>query len=94
MATRTAARTETITGTWPDATNSSIRTNTDRTINRPINIAGVNYYVYWMSKHPNIVNFAKCDGSISTVTNQINKLVLIKLMTRAGGEALSSDEIR
>ncbi len=54
----------------------------------------MNYYVYWMSKHPNIVNFAKCDGSVSTVTNQINKLVLIKLMTRAGGEALSAEEIK
>ena len=47
-----------------------------------------------MSKHPNMVNFAKCDGSVAAVTNQINKLVLIKLMTRNGGEAISSDEIR
>ena len=85
---------ETLTGTWPDATSCCVRTNVDRTINKPIVIGGQNYYTYWMSKHPNMVNFAKCDGSVSTVTNQINKLVLIKLMTRSGGEAMSNDEIR
>ena len=41
-----------------------------------------------------MVNFAECDGSVTIVTNQINKLVLIKLMTRNGGEAISSDEIK
>ena len=85
---------ETLTGTWPDATSCCVRTNTDRTVNKPINIGGVNYYVYWMSKHPNMVNFAKCDGSVAVVTNQIQKLVLNKMMTRNGGEALSSEEIR
>jgi prepilin-type N-terminal cleavage/methylation domain-containing protein/prepilin-type processing-associated H-X9-DG protein len=85
---------ETLTGYWPDATSSSIRTNIDRTVNRPITQNGVNYYTYWMSKHPNQVNFVKCDGSVAPVTNQINKLVLIKLMTRNGGESLSSDEIK
>ena len=81
-------------GVWPDATCSVIRTNIDRTLNKPITINGLNYWSYWASKHPNLVNFAKCDGSVSTVTNQINKLVLVKMMTRAGGEALSSDEIK
>jgi prepilin-type processing-associated H-X9-DG protein len=47
-----------------------------------------------MSKHPGVVNFLKCDGSVSTVTNQVNKLVLVKMMTRAGGEALSADQIK
>ena len=47
-----------------------------------------------MSKHPSLVNFARCDGSVSVVTNQINKLVLIKLMTRNGGESISSDEMK
>jgi len=85
---------ETLTGYWPDATSSAIRTNIDRTINRPITIGGVNYYSYWMSKHPSQVNFAKCDGSVAPVTSQINKLVLIKLMTRNGGESLSSSEVK
>jgi prepilin-type N-terminal cleavage/methylation domain-containing protein/prepilin-type processing-associated H-X9-DG protein len=85
---------ETIQGTWPDATSCCVRTNIDRTINKPIAIGGKNYYTYWMSKHPGVVNFAKCDGSVSSVTSQINKLVLRKLRTRNGGEALSSDEIR
>lgn len=85
---------ETLVGTWPDATSCCVRTNIDRTVNKPILAGGVNYYTYWMSKHPNLVNFAKCDGSVTTVTNSINKLVLIKLMTRNGGEAISSDEMR
>jgi len=47
-----------------------------------------------MSKHPGAVNFLRTDGSVSTVTNQINKVVLIKMMTRAGGEALSADQMK
>jgi prepilin-type N-terminal cleavage/methylation domain-containing protein/prepilin-type processing-associated H-X9-DG protein len=81
-------------GYWPWAYASSVRTNIDRTINQPIVVNGGNYYWYWMSKHPNMVNFARCDGSVSTVTAQINKLVLNKLMTRNGGETVSSDEIK
>jgi prepilin-type N-terminal cleavage/methylation domain-containing protein len=81
-------------GSWPDALHSSVRTNIDRTINRPITLNGVNYYTYWMSKHPNLVNFARCDGSVTTITNQIKKDVLNKLMTRNGGEALSADEVK
>lgn len=85
---------ETLQGTWPDATSCCVRTNIDRTINKPIQAGGKNYYTYWMSKHPSMVNFLRCDGGTTTVTNQINKLVLIKMMTRAGGEAISSDEMR
>jgi prepilin-type N-terminal cleavage/methylation domain-containing protein/prepilin-type processing-associated H-X9-DG protein len=85
---------ETLQGTWPDATNCCVRTNIDRNINKPILLQGVNYYTYWMSKHPNMVNFVKCDGSVAPVTNQINKLVLIKMMTRNGGEAISTEEMR
>jgi prepilin-type N-terminal cleavage/methylation domain-containing protein/prepilin-type processing-associated H-X9-DG protein len=85
---------ETLTGTWSDATSCCVRTTADRTINRPIQVNGVNYYTYWMSKHPNLVNFARCDGSVSPVTNQINKLVLIQMMTRNGGETISSDQMR
>jgi prepilin-type N-terminal cleavage/methylation domain-containing protein len=83
---------ESLTGTWPDATSCCVRSNIDRTLNRPIAIGGVNYYTYWMSKHPNLVNFVKCDGSISPVNSQVNKLVLIKMMTRSGGETMSADE--
>ena len=55
---------------------------------------GLNYYTYWMSKHPGLVNFVNCDGSIRPVTNQINKIVLNKMMTRNGGETISADETR
>ena len=59
-------------------------------------MVGVNplQYTYWASKHPGMVNFARCDGSVSTVTSQINKLVLIKMMTRNGGESISADEFK
>jgi len=85
---------ETLTGTWPEASACCVRTTLDRTLNKPIQIKGANYYTYWMSKHPGVVNFLKCDGSVSTVTNQIQKQVLVKMMTRAGGEALSADQIK
>ncbi len=85
---------ETLTGTWPEGSSCCIRTTIDRQINKPIQIQGINYYTYWMSKHPGIVNFLKCDGSVSTVTNQINRLVLVKMMTINGGEALSADQIK
>jgi prepilin-type N-terminal cleavage/methylation domain-containing protein/prepilin-type processing-associated H-X9-DG protein len=85
-------------GVWSQATTSVVRTNIDRNINKPIivnvNGANVNYWTYWASKHPSAVNFAYCDGSVRPVTSQINKLVLIKLCTRSGGEAVSSDEMK
>ena len=85
---------ETLTGTWAEATSCCVRTTVDRTINKPIQAKGANYYTYWMSKHPGMVNFLKVDGSVSSVTNQINKQVLVKMMTRNGGEALSADQMR
>jgi prepilin-type N-terminal cleavage/methylation domain-containing protein len=85
---------ETLAGNWPQATNCCIRTNVDRTINKPIVVQGVNYYTYWMSKHPGQVQFVNCDGSIRPVSQTINKLVLNKLVTRNGGETISADETR
>jgi prepilin-type processing-associated H-X9-DG protein len=87
-------------GVWSQATNSCVRTNTDRTINKPIIVtnqltgATTTYWWYWASKHPGMVNFGFCDGSVRTVTAQINKLILNKMMTRNGGEAISADEIK
>jgi hypothetical protein len=83
---------ETLTGTWAQGTDCCVRTTIDRTINRPIVVNGTSSYTYWMSKHPGIVNFAMCDGSTRTIKQTINKNTLVKLMTRNGGETLSSDE--
>jgi prepilin-type N-terminal cleavage/methylation domain-containing protein/prepilin-type processing-associated H-X9-DG protein len=83
---------ETKTGDWADATGCCIRTTADRTINRPL--PGTNVYSYWASNHNHVVNFAFCDGSVKTVTDQIKKVVLIKIMTRNGGEAVSSEEVK
>ncbi|HEV3165294.1 MAG TPA: DUF1559 domain-containing protein, partial [Isosphaeraceae bacterium] len=85
---------EALTGTWADATSCCVRTTVDRTLNKPILSNGKLYNIYWASKHPSLVNFAKCDGSVAPVTSQINKLVLVKLMTRNGAETISSDEMR
>lgn len=85
---------ETLQGTWAQASDCCVRTTIDRQINRPIRSNGVNYSTYWMSKHPSLVNFAMCDGSTRSITSQINKNVLVKMMTRAGGEALSADEMK
>jgi prepilin-type N-terminal cleavage/methylation domain-containing protein/prepilin-type processing-associated H-X9-DG protein len=85
-------------GVWSQATTCCVRTNTDRTINKPIVVTGTNgttnYWTYWASKHPSSVNFGFVDGSVRSVTQQINKLVLNKIMTRSGGETVSSDEIK
>ena len=81
-------------GVWSMATSACIRTNIDRTINRPILFNGQNFYTYWMSKHPNLVNFGFCDGHVQSVTEQVDKRVLNKIMTRNGGETISSDEIK
>jgi prepilin-type N-terminal cleavage/methylation domain-containing protein/prepilin-type processing-associated H-X9-DG protein len=85
-------------GVWSQATCSSIRTNIDRTINKaiPVTANGVttNYWTYWASKHPSQVNFAYCDGTVRPVNSQINKLILNALMTRAGGETISADQVK
>jgi prepilin-type N-terminal cleavage/methylation domain-containing protein/prepilin-type processing-associated H-X9-DG protein len=82
------------TGVWSRATSCCVRTNFDRTINKPILYNGLNYYTYWMSRHPSMVNFGFCDGSVRPVTQQISKIVLNKIMTRAGTETVSADEIK
>jgi prepilin-type N-terminal cleavage/methylation domain-containing protein/prepilin-type processing-associated H-X9-DG protein len=81
-------------GVWSQSQTAVVRTNIDRTINKPIVINGVNWWTYWASKHPSAVNFAFCDGHVGPVTSQINKLVLIKMCTRNGGETISSDEMK
>lgn len=82
------------TGTWSQATSCCVRTSLERTINKPILYNGLNYYTYWMSRHPSAVNFAFCDGSVRPVTQMINKVTLNKLMTRAGAETVSADEVK
>jgi prepilin-type N-terminal cleavage/methylation domain-containing protein/prepilin-type processing-associated H-X9-DG protein len=85
-------------GVWSQATTCCVRTNIDRTINKPIVVTGTNgttnYWTYWASKHPSMVNFGFVDGHVAPVTQMINKLVLNKICTRAGGETVSSDEIK
>lgn len=84
---------ETLQGTWAQGSDCCVRTTVDRSVNFPIQIGGKNAYTYWISRHPGIVNFAMCDGSTRSVKQTINKLTLIKMMTRNGGETLSSDEM-
>ena len=50
---------ESLTGGWSDATSCCVRTDLSRTINLPIQVPNgsggfINYYTYWMSKHPGI----------------------------------------
>jgi prepilin-type N-terminal cleavage/methylation domain-containing protein len=85
---------ETLTGFWPEATSCCVRTDANRTINKPIVTGSIRSYTYWSSKHPGIVNFAKCDGSVASLSQGINKQVLIKAMTRNGGESISSEELK
>ena len=75
----------------PDAASAP---NSDRTINKPLPGTVPPLFTYWSSNHNHVVNFAFCDGSVRSVTDQIKKAVLIKIMTRNGGEAVSSDEVK
>ena len=57
-------------GQLAQATSGVVRTNIDRTINKPITITNqsggvTNYWTYWASKHPGLVNFGFCDGFVS-----------------------------
>ncbi len=81
-------------GVWSQATSCCVRTNLDRTIDRPIVINNTSYWMYWASKHPSQVNFAFCDGSVRPLTAQINKVTLNQLMTRNGGETISTDQLK
>lgn len=85
---------EALEGTWAEATSCCTRTTIDRKINQPIQISGKLYNIYWSSKHPGLVNMSKVDGSVSSVKETINRQVLISLMTRAGGEAISGDALK
>ena len=86
---------ETKYGNWSDAASCCVRTDQTRKINRPIMTwNNTLQYSYWSSNHNHVVVFAFCDGSVKPLTDQIKIAVLIKLMTRNGGEALSSDEVR
>ncbi len=81
-------------GTWPDAPSCCVRTTMDRTINRALNVGGRPRFIYWSSQHNGVVNFARCDGSVSSIPFNIKKPVLLNIMTRDGGEAVSSDDLR
>jgi prepilin-type N-terminal cleavage/methylation domain-containing protein/prepilin-type processing-associated H-X9-DG protein len=85
---------ETLTGSWAQGSDCCVRTTVDRTINKPITVNGQNYYTYWMSKHPGLVNFAYCDGSTRSIQQTIDKNVFVRIMTRAGGEAMSADQTK
>jgi prepilin-type N-terminal cleavage/methylation domain-containing protein len=85
---------EVLEGTWPDAPSCCVRTTTDRTINRPLLAGGKTYWTYWSSGHNGVVVFGRCDGSVGTINDKIKKDILIKLMTRNGGEAVSTDDLR
>ncbi len=81
-------------GSWADAPNCCVRTTLDRRMNFPLVAGGRQYWTYWSSQHDRLCNFAKCDGSVSTIPDTIKRDVLLHLMTRSGGEAISSDQLR
>ncbi len=85
---------EVLAGTWPDARSCCVRTTMDRTINRPLAANGKNYWNYWASKHNGVVNMAFADGSVRSVLDKIKRNVLVNIMTRSGGEAVSADDFR
>lgn len=88
---------ESLLGTWPDAQNCCVRTTFDRRINKPLFVGtgtARERRAYWESKHPGLVNFVKCDGSVQPIKETIDRQVFIRLMTRNGGETISAEEFR
>jgi prepilin-type N-terminal cleavage/methylation domain-containing protein/prepilin-type processing-associated H-X9-DG protein len=80
-------------GTWPDAPSCCVRTTLDRKLNFPLVASNRTYWTYWSSLHNGVLNFAKCDGSVSSIKATIRRDVLVHLMTRAGGEPITSDDL-
>lgn len=85
---------ECLTGVWPEATSCCVRTTTQRRIDYPIPGSNPPSYSYWGSKHGGVLNFAKCDGSVATISKSIRRENLVKVMTRDGGETVSADEFK
>jgi prepilin-type N-terminal cleavage/methylation domain-containing protein len=85
---------ESVVGNWPVATSCCVRTTIRRQIDRPIPGSNPPSYNFWGSKHPGVINFARCDGSVSTVAKTVRPEVLVKVMTRDGGETVSAEEFK
>jgi prepilin-type N-terminal cleavage/methylation domain-containing protein len=85
---------ECLVGVWPEATSCCVRTTTNRRFDLPIPGSNPPSYSFWGSKHPGIANFAKCDGSVQTISKTIRREVLVRVMTRDGGETVSSNEFK
>ena len=85
-------------GVWSQATSCCVRTNIDRTINKPItltvNSVTSNYWTYWASKHPEpgqfrLLRWHRAAGQCPDQQGHPEQL-----MTRSGGETISSDQIK
>jgi prepilin-type N-terminal cleavage/methylation domain-containing protein/prepilin-type processing-associated H-X9-DG protein len=85
---------ETTQGSWPDETSCCVQTNANRKLNKPLGSFLLYPMSYWSSKHNHQLNYARCDGSVTTIPDTIQTPVLIKFMTRNGGEALSAEEMK
>ena len=85
---------ECLVGVWPEATSCCVRTTVNRRIDMPIPGSNPPSYSFWGSRHPGVLNFAKCDGSVQTISKSIRREVLVKVMSRDGGETVSADEFK
>ena len=96
----TALMGETLTGTWSEASSCCVRT-TARPPDQQADPRSTqwppadSYYTYWMSKHPGCVNFLQVRRQ-RLDRHQPDQAAWssYKIMTRAGGEALSADQIK
>ena len=82
------------TGVWSQATSCCVRTNIDRTINKPILFNGHQLLDLLDEQAPQHGQLRLLRRQRPARDSQINKLVLNKIMTRNGGETISSDEIK
>ena len=82
------------TGVWSQATTCRVRTNIDRTINQPILYNGSELLDLLGEQAPEHGQLRLLRRQRAAGDPGINKITLNKIMTRAGGETVSADEIK
>ncbi|MBI3468284.1 MAG: DUF1559 domain-containing protein [Planctomycetes bacterium] len=74
---------ETIDGLWADASKCCVRTDNGRVVNQRFDGQFETPW-YWSSMHTGSAMFLFGDGSVKSIGDSVDTLVLMKLMTRAG----------
>ncbi len=82
---------EAIEGLWADATHCCVRTTPERELNG--RTQGVfTMPRYWSSMHPGAIHFLLGDGSCRSISDSVDRTVLLHLMTRSGSDPVEDSQ--